>query len=170
MANKVWVNPDTGAPQTSSPWGSGWVCDSRKQEYLNAGWKQEDIGYISETPLIEVKAAKKLDINAKRNDIEQSGFIYLGKTIQSDSVSVTRITIAVQAAQTAISQNTASAFSLEWMCADNTTLTLTAAQTVAMSVALASFGQSLHTTATILKEKVDACTTVADVEAIKIVF
>jgi len=116
----------------------------------------------------DVKTVKKLAINAKRNELEQSGFTYMDKTIQSDPVSVQRITIAVQSAQVAIS--TSSDFSLEWMCADNTTLTLTADQTVAMAVFLASFGQTLHNTATKLKEQVDACTTIAEVEAIPISF
>lgn len=114
--------------------------------------------------LDELKAAKWTEIKEKRDQLEQSGVPYLGKIIDSDPVSVQRIAIAVQAAQAAISAGVE--FSLDWTCADNTVLTMTAEQVVGMSVALAQHSDSLHQTARGLRAKIEAATTKEELDAI----
>lgn len=113
----------------------------------------------------ELKAAKWAEIKTKRDTLEQSGVPYLGKIIDSDTISVQRIAIAVQAAQAAI--NAGIDFTLDWTCADNTVLTMTAAEVVGMSVALAQHADSLHQTARGLRERIEAATTAEELAAIK---
>lgn len=118
------------------------------------------------TPTLdELKTAKWAEIKAKRDTLEQAGVPYLGKVIDSDTVSVQRIAIAVQAAQAAISAGVE--FALDWTCADNTVLTMTAAEVVGMSVALAQHADSLHQTARGLRERIEAATTTEELAAIK---
>lgn len=108
---------------------------------------------------------RRNEIKSKRDQLEQSGVPYLGKVIDSDTVSVQRIAIAVQAAQAAISAGVE--FALDWTCADNTVLTMTAAEVVGMSVALAQHADSLHQTARGLRERIEAATTAEELAAIK---
>ena len=114
--------------------------------------------------LSELQAAAWSRIKAERDRREQAGAPYLGKILDSDEKSVTRISIAVQAAQAAISAGTA-AFSLDWTMQDNSVMTMTAAQVVGMSVALATHSNGLHLTARAVHEKILAATDEAGVEA-----
>ncbi len=112
----------------------------------------------------ELKTAKWAEIKAHRDHLEQSGAPYMGKTIDSDTVSVQRIAIAVQAAQAAIGAGVE--FTLAWTCADNTVLTMTAEQVVGMSVALAQYSDNLHQTARELREQIAAVETAEDLAEI----
>lgn len=115
--------------------------------------------------LAELKAAKWNEIKAERDRREQSGVPYLNKVIDSDTVSVQRISIAVQAAQAAISAGVA--FSLDWTCADNTVLTMTACQVVGMAVSLAQYSNQLHQIARGLREQTEAAATLGEIDVIK---
>ena len=122
------------------------------------------VKYTPPGPTIEeLKAAAWARIKAERDRREQAGAPYLGKVLDSDEKSVTRISIAVQAAQAAISAGTA--FSLDWTMQDNTVITMTAAQVVGMSVALATHSNGLHLVARVVHEKILAATDAAGVEA-----
>ena len=114
--------------------------------------------------LIAAKNTAKNRINTERDRRETIGFPYMSKTLQSDERSVQRITVAVQAAQAALSAP--AAFSLTWTCADNTELTVDGAQMVGMAVALATNAATIHGTAKALKTQIAAATTQAAVEAI----
>lgn len=116
--------------------------------------------------LSEVKADKKQQMRSKRNSIEQGGLIYLEKTVASDPVALGRIAIATFAAHYAI-DNDDTEWEVEWPALDGTYLTLSAAQVIAMTVALADFSNSLF-----LWEKdkialIDAAETEAEVEEIE---
>ena len=113
--------------------------------------------------LTELQAAAWSRIKAERDRREQSGTPYLGKILDSDEKSVTRISIAVQAAQAAISAGTP--FSLDWTMQDNSVITMTAAEVVGMSVALATHSNALHLAARAVHEKILAATDAAGVEA-----
>jgi len=114
--------------------------------------------------LTEYQQQKNALINAQRDTLEQAGFTYLGKTIQSDPISAQRIQFAAFSAQQAIANNTV--FSLNWTCADNSILTLTAAQTVSMALTLTQNVQTLFTHAQALKTQVANATTTEAVDAI----
>lgn len=125
-------------------------------------WKAA--GTAPERTLEQVKADKREQMNSKRDNLEQSGFPYLGKTIDSNPVSVQRITVAVQAAQAAIGAG--QPFAITWTCQDNSTLELDAVGMMGMPVALAMFANGLHETARAKKDLIDAATTIAEVEAV----
>jgi hypothetical protein len=110
--------------------------------------------------LLEVKTKKYYEMKTARDIAELQGFTYLGKTFDSDVKAMKRITTAVQAAQAY------PAFSVEWACSDNTTITLDAAQMIAMPIYIAATGDAIHTKYKGLKEQIAAATTVEEVEAI----
>ena len=123
------------------------------------------VNYTPPVPtLTELQEQAWSRIKAERDRREQAGAPYLGKILDSDEKSVTRISIAVQAAQAAISAGTA-AFSLDWTMQDNSVVTMTAAEVVGMSVALATHSNGLHLAARAVHEKILAATDAAGVEA-----
>lgn len=104
-----------------------------------------------------LRAAKdelRARINAERDRREALPFPYLGKLFDSDERSIKRILTAVQAAQAALSANTP--FEIEWMCADNTTITLDAQQMIGVPAAMAQHGYGLHQHGRALKAQVEA--------------
>lgn len=94
----------------------------------------------------EIIAAKRLQtieqINTERDRREQSTFPYAGKLIDSDPVSVQRITVASSTASMALSAGVP--YQLDWACADNSLLTLDAMGVLGMMQALGSHGLALH--------------------------
>ncbi len=113
----------------------------------------------------EVRAAKVSAIKAMRDSLEQTGgFTYLGKILDSDSVSVERLNVAVEAAQATLAAG--QTFSLDWTCQDNSVLTMTAAQIVGAPVALAQSKEALYARARDLEAQVDSAATVDAVNAI----
>ena len=125
-------------------------------------WKAE--GAVPERTLEQVKLDQRQQINSRRDTLEQSGFPYLGKNIDSNPVSVQRITVSVQAAQAAIAAG--QPFSVNWTCQNNEVLTLDAAQMLGMPAALAIYANTIHQHARDKKALIDAATTVAEVEAV----
>ncbi|WP_312340276.1 DUF4376 domain-containing protein [Anaerospora hongkongensis] len=118
------------------------------------------------TPTLEeVKTRKWNSVRIERDRLEQAGVPYLEKMLDSDTVSVQRIAIAVQAAQAAIAANVP--FTLAWTMQDNTAVEMDAAQVVGMSVALAQYSDSLHQTARALREQIEAAETAEELEFIK---
>ncbi len=93
-------------------------------------------------------------INAERNRREQAAFPYLGKHIDSDAVSVQRITVAASTAQMALTAGVA--FEVDWACADNSMLTLDAMGVLGMMQTLGVFGLHLHYFSRALKNAVMA--------------
>lgn len=119
--------------------------------------EQELVRYyqIVELPkptLDELKALKRAEINQARDEAEQGGFEYLGKTFDSDQVSCIRMSSAAQAMQYA--DDTAT---ITWTTQDNSTIDLTKAQLAGLVVALAQWSNTCHQKATELKAKIDAC-------------
>ena len=113
----------------------------------------------------EVRTAKVSAIKAMRDSLEQTGgFTYLGKILDSDSVSVERLNVAVEAAQATLAAG--QTFSLDWTCQDNSVLTMTAAQIVGAPVALAQSKEVLYARARDLEAQVDSAVTVDAVDKI----
>ncbi|GMB00230.1 hypothetical protein PIPA1_30290 [Pelosinus sp. IPA-1] len=148
------------------------ITDEQHQEYFNGGQKIFDIvdGQWTYTEpagptLDEIKAQAIQKIKDKRNELEEAGFEYQGKKLDSDPISSQRISLAALAAQSSLAAN--QPFSLEWTCADNKILTLDAEGVIGMSVALAKFSNQLHVTARDLKDKIMAATTSEEVAKIQ---
>lgn len=105
--------------------------------------------------LLDVKRSQIIEqINAERDRREQSAFPYLGKQIDSDPVSVQRITVASSTAQMALAASVP--FEVNWSCADNSLLTLDAMGVLGMMQALGSHGLALHMYGRGLKAQVEA--------------
>jgi hypothetical protein len=133
---------------------------------VEEGWDYDGTTFIApaQPTLLETQDKQWEQIKAERDRREQSGFPYMGKTFDSDALSVQRISIAAQAAQAAISAN--QAFSIDWTCADDSVLTMTAQDMISVPVALAQYSDSLHQTARGLREQIYAATTADEVQAI----
>lgn len=102
------------------------------------------------------RAAVIEQINTERNRREQTSFPYLGKQIDSDPVSVQRITVATNTAQMALAAGVP--YSVDWACADNSILTLDALGVLGMMQSLGSYGLALHMYSRGLKAAVLAST------------
>lgn len=114
----------------------------------------------------EAKTAKLNAVNALRDQKEASGFSYLGKTFDSDERSAARIFGAVQAAQAALSAG--QPFSIDWTVRDNTVVSLDAAATIGMSVAMAQHANALHQHARALKAAIDSAHNQTALDAIDV--
>lgn len=122
------------------------------------------IDYVTKTWVADlgaIKTAAKSRLTVARDAAERAGFLAYGKTFDADSVSLQRISIAVQAAQ-AIGES----FTINWTCADNSTITLDYAQMLALPAIMAQAANTLHIKARSLKSQIDAATTLEEIEAV----
>lgn len=118
----------------------------------------------AEEVLGAAKLATRAQINAERNRREQGGFVYAGKTIDSDPVSCQRISVAGATAQLAIA-NSVPDYLVPWTCSDNSTLSLDAVGVLGLVQALGVHGLHVHAAAKAHKYAVDALGTVEAVLA-----
>jgi hypothetical protein len=126
-------------------------------------WKAADAPPVR--TLQEVKLDKRQQINSIRDNLEQGGFPYADKIIDSNPVSVQRITVAVQAAQAAVGAG--QPFAIDWTCQDNSVLSLDAFGMMGMPVALALYAKELHETARDRKDQIEAAASIEAVEAVE---
>lgn len=110
--------------------------------------------------LDEHRAIKISQINAARDAALVAGIEYGGHVYDSDAKSVQRITGAVVLAMADAN------FSTGWVTKDNTIVTLTAADVIALGQAAASHEAGIIFKARQLKDQVLAATTRAEIEAI----
>jgi hypothetical protein len=116
--------------------------------WLNLGLKPSCHHIYDETlkswvfDIVSARAAKWLDIKTARNKQEISGFHYLGKQIDSDYMSVSRISSAAQSAN--ISIQSGIDFSIRWTCADNSILVLDGPGMMSMHIALTQHISDIH--------------------------
>lgn len=122
------------------------ACEDLKNASIYLTWKstalQPTQAEIDAAILPATRAAVIERINAERNRREQTRFPYLGKQIDSNPVSVQRISVATSTAQMALAAGVP--YEVQWACADNTILTLDAAGVLGMMQALGSYGLGLH--------------------------
>lgn len=114
--------------------------------------------------LDKAKEAAKLRINIARNAAERSGFEAYGKTFDSDDDSIKRILSTSQAA--AASKAAMVPLSVDWTCADNSTITLDADMLIALPLHMAMAGNAIHGRAKALKADIDAATTIEEIDAV----
>ncbi|EGO65090.1 DUF4376 domain-containing protein [Acetonema longum] len=145
------------------------ISDTPDEAYfLEQGYTWQDVeegfdlhwyltGQAHQSTLDKLKIQSWERIKEKRDMLEQSGVPYMGKVLDSNSLSVQRIAVAVQAAQAAITAE--QDFSLDWTCADNTVLTMTAQEAIGISVTLAQHANTLHQIARNLRLQIDAAET-----------
>lgn len=119
-----------------------------------------------EAVLDAAKKEMRRRVNAERDLQEVMPFGYLGKRFDADERSVSRIMGAVQAAQAALAAGVP--FSVDWVCADNTVVTLDAQQMIALPAALAQRVYAVHMHGRVLKAQVEAAASLDDLAAIDI--
>jgi hypothetical protein len=130
----------------------------------------EDLEVYVEVPkvntetVVSLKAAKRAQINDRRDYLEKQGFMYAGKLIDSNLMSVVRIINAGFAAISAIIFEIP--WTVDWTTADNSIITLDSEQVLEMQMTLTNFAQDLHDRATYLKGMVDAITS-TDLETVR---
>ncbi len=100
-------------------------------------------------PLDALHARVRSHINIERNRRELGGFEYQGRTIDSDVASVLRIASGASTATAAAMFE--QPWSVEWTCADDSTLMLDANGMIAMLAALAEYADAVHQHARALK-------------------
>ena len=128
-------------------------------------WDKQAWAWVA-TPeaLEEAKAFVKNQINTERNIAERSGFVAYGKLFDSDDKAIQRILGAAQAA--VIAKQLGQPLSIEWTCADNTTLIMDADMLIEIPVILAQTADALHQKARTLKAQIDAATTLNEIAGI----
>jgi hypothetical protein len=131
------------------------AVEGKRQQFVNGMFQYIDIPQ-GPAPVDELKAEKHMQVNAERDRREASGFSYLGKVFDSDPRSVLRINTAAQAAQAAIAA--AQPFTIDWTCADDTTVQLDAEQLLVLPASLAARANLLHTYARSLKISLNEAT------------
>jgi len=104
-------------------------------------------------------------VKGRRDAIEQSGFRYLGKVLDSDPASAQRLIGAAQLAQAA--RAAGQPFSIDWTCADDSVLTMDAPQMISALAALGAHVAALHNTARTKKEQIANAQTVAELSALE---
>jgi hypothetical protein len=106
------------------------------------------------------KSHKWDEIKGARDVQEFGTFDWNGYTFQCDEVSQRRIQGAVQLA------NMDSALVMDWTLADNSVQTFTAADFIAIGIALAAHVNDGHVKSRQLRQQIDAATSEADIQAI----
>lgn len=118
------------------------------------------VGYVAPKP---IKDVLREAINARRDELETSGFYYQDKLFQSDERSAARIANAALTASLL-----GGAFLVEWAAADNSTVQLDAAGMLSLQAAMTQHAAALHYRARTLKASVEAAATDSELAAIDI--
>lgn len=116
--------------------------------------------WVDPRTLEDLKAQRWREIRGARDAAEFGGFTWDGSTFDSDAMSQSRIMGAAQLAQLD------PAFTIDWTLADNSVRNLSAADMVAVGVALGQHVATQHATARTLRAQIQAATTAAEVEAV----
>lgn len=96
-----------------------------------------------------LRSVKWAQIKQEKMLREKSRFIYLGKNIQTDDASISKLQNQAIAAANAVASNTP--YVLNWTASDNSVLTMDGPQVAAIPAALAAFQDELHQTAMTLR-------------------
>ena len=115
---------------------------------------------IVDKPLDDIKELKIMEINDKKQEAVMQGFTYQDKVYQCSTYDQTLILGKVT--QLSISPSE----SISWIAMDNTVTTFTSQEFMAFATALAGAIEEITFKARSLKDKVNACTTKQEVEAV----
>lgn len=124
----------------------------------NSLWEQ----YTDVEPLWYAKQRKTADFKARRDSQEVTPIEYNGHSYDYDSKARERINAAI----IALDQQGADA-SIAWTTADDNDVKVTAADLRAVIAAVAVWSNALHVKYRTLKQQVQECKTVEELEAIK---
>ena len=129
-----------------------------------AAWSNTTFQWLDPRTLDDMKIIKWAQVKAARASAEFGGFTWDGSRFDSDPVSTNRIMGAFALALAA--QISGQPFALVWTLADNTTRTLSAADLIAVGVALGTQVGNAHANATARRHQIDVATTAAAIEGV----
>lgn len=142
--------------------------DGFKIKYINDAWEYEAEEKEQESPkptLDELKKQKLQELKWERDFKEVEPIEYKGNLYDYDEKARDRISAAIIAMELQGEGAT-----IEWTTADNADTPVTANDLKMIIAAVAVRSNKLHTAYRVAKEKVEAATTAAEVEACKTVF
>jgi hypothetical protein len=116
--------------------------------------------------LADYKAQKRAAVNDLKNEKQNGEAPTPFGAVDNDDSSKIKINGAVTMAMLAAQQ--AAAFSVDWTMADNSVVTLDTAQMMLMGEAAGQYVAAIHERARVLKEQIEAATTMAELEAVDI--
>ncbi len=139
-------------------------CNNNNAIMADLGSGNFQIQALQRPSLVQTKEAKKIELNAKRDEVEQAGFIFDGSVFDSDIKSYNRLVGASLTAQVVLAAG--QPYSVEWTLQDNTIRTLSAEEVLQIIPTFAIYSNSLHQKTKALKELVDQALTVEEVDKI----
>jgi hypothetical protein len=140
-----------------------WLPDGTKHECTDAGVALPSGASLTEIKLLpDIKLELRTKVNEIRNELEVSGFPYMGKVFDSDPRSFLRIATANDAALKSPD------FQVEWTTKDNSKILLNATEMLGVLPALAVHGQAIFSHSVTLKEAIEAAETLEALQAIDI--
>lgn len=139
---------------------------AKRARPLRAGyrWSNASMSWTDARPLGEIKQGRTAEINAARAAAE-AVLTHAGVQWDADPASATRVLVAAFAASR-LSGAAATAFSIEWGAADNTSRTLNRAELLALASAIAGHQATQFAKARAKKAQVNAATNAAEVAAV----
>ncbi len=133
-------------------------------------------GYAPTKPIKEVKEEKISEINAERDRLELAGFYYNNYKYDSDMTSTIRINLAKSTAETILNNQLLQGVDLSdeyyvtWTTQNNSTVDLTYAQMIELSIALTAHGSIIHQLASEMKTEVEAFETIDEIQNYQMYF
>ena len=135
---------------------------TREKERICYPWNSLWEQYTDAEPLWYAKQRKTADFKARRDSQEVTPIEYNGHSYDYDSKARERINAAI----IALDQQGADA-SIAWTTADDNDVKVTAADLRAVIAAVAVWSNALHVKYRTLKQQVQECKTMEELEAIK---
>lgn len=120
--------------------------------------------WIDRRTLDDRKAERWASVKRKRDAAEFGPFSWGALTFDGDAESKSRLSLAAMAAQAAIAAG--DGWSVDWTLADNSTVTLSAADVIGVVQAMGANITAAHQAARIKRAAIEAATTVEELDAI----
>lgn len=114
--------------------------------------------------LVQAKEFAKARITLSRDAAERSGFVAYGKVFDSEDKAIQRLQGAAQAA--AYAKQLGKDFSVEWTCADNSTILLDADMMIEVPIIMTQTADYLHQKARALKKQIESAESIEAIESI----
>jgi len=114
--------------------------------------------------LDEIKTLKKSELKVERDREDFGGFEWNGHRFDSNQISQQRIGLAIQEAMFCMS--TGLPFSKDWTLENNTVITLTANDMIAVGLAMGQNIRAAHEKYRLLKQQLAAANTIEEIELV----
>lgn len=168
QAHTHWVPFSDGEPQAPVAYTDAERAALAARPPYPAHWDIAARQWIDERDLEAVRADTWVRIKAARSAAEYGGFDWTHDgavhRFDADAESQRRIQGAAQMAQLALAQ--AQPFEIVWTLADNSTVTLDAADMIAVGMAMAAHVNACHVRGRELRAQIEAAATKAELDAI----